>query len=193
MANQELRFKITADNRGFTSAMKGTIDAVKFAAKWVAVAGAAGAAGIAAYAYAAYETAEALEAIGREAAKLGIDVGQYQRLATAAYMADVPVEALTKAILIQQETLAKAAAGGSQRTIFRQMGLDVEALRRLSPEQQFTEIASALARVQNQGDRVALTKALFGRGGTALLPMLAKGEAGIRGMMGGAGADGATL
>jgi flagellin-specific chaperone FliS len=62
---------------------------------------------------------------------------------------------------------------------FGKLGIDVAALRTLSPDKQFLAIADALAAVEDPAERSALAVAIFGKSGTDLLPMLKDGKAGL--------------
>lgn len=59
------------------------------------------------------------------------------------------------------------------------LGLKYGDLKKLKPEDQFIMIAGKLADVRNATDRAALAQAIFGKAGTAILPMLADGAAGL--------------
>ena len=59
------------------------------------------------------------------------------------------------------------------------LGLSVEQLQGLNPEEQFFMLANALAKVENASERAALAQRIFGRSGTELLPLFAKGAAGM--------------
>lgn len=69
-----------------------------------------------------------------------------------------------------------------QSSAFQRMGLDVQQLRALRPEDQFMQVAMAVAGVSDPMERAALAQQVFGRAGMELLPVLSEGEAGIRSM-----------
>lgn len=69
-----------------------------------------------------------------------------------------------------------------QSSAFQRMGLDVQQLRALKPEDQFMRVAMAVAGVSDPMERAALAQQIFGRAGMELLPVLSEGEAGIREM-----------
>jgi hypothetical protein len=62
------------------------------------------------------------------------------------------------------------------------LGLDYDTLSKMTPEQQFMEVAFAIADVDDASTRAALAANIFGRAGTQLLPMLANGRAGLQSM-----------
>lgn len=59
---------------------------------------------------------------------------------------------------------------------FRDLGLDITALRAQSPEEQFWAISGALADLEDHTLKAALAQEVFGRAGSELLPMLAEGS-----------------
>ena len=62
---------------------------------------------------------------------------------------------------------------------FDALGLKIEDVKGLKPEEQFRIIGDALSKVADESTRTALAQEFFGRSGTALLPMLADGVAGL--------------
>ena len=75
-----------------------------------------------------------------------------------------------------------SAATGTYTEALGAIGLTYQDIAGLSPEEQFLIVASALADVEDQTAKVALAQEIFGRAGTALLPMLADGAAGLEEM-----------
>jgi len=72
--------------------------------------------------------------------------------------------------------LAKAAAGNkSAASAFAAIGLSVDELKRLSPEQQFLKISTAISQLSTRGQQAAAATAIFGKGIVSLLPTLTKG------------------
>jgi len=59
------------------------------------------------------------------------------------------------------------------------LGLTLEDLEGMSPEEQFMKLSAALAGVEDMSKRGALAQKLFGRAGREMLPMLANGTQGI--------------
>lgn len=67
---------------------------------------------------------------------------------------------------------------GTSATAFRELGIDVQAFKALSPERQFEEIASKLSALPTGMDKTRIATQLLGRGATALLPVFNKGALG---------------
>lgn len=66
---------------------------------------------------------------------------------------------------------------------FRAIGLTLNDLKNLKPEDQFINVAQAVGRIPDPMQRSAAALDLFGRSGTSLLPMLADGEEGLEALM----------
>lgn len=80
---------------------------------------------------------------------------------------------LTKALVgVDDESKAAGAAISA-------LGLDLKDFKTLAPEDQLTEVAKALQGVANEGDKVAIAMALFGKAGANLLPFLKELGGGI--------------
>lgn len=62
---------------------------------------------------------------------------------------------------------------------FEKLGLNVNELKEMKPEDAFWEIAFALSEMENDIEQSAVALNVFGRQGTQLLPMLAQGAEGI--------------
>ena len=115
--------------------------------------------------------------------KTGIGVAALSELAYAAQLSGTDMETLEVGIKRMQKTIYQAATGSKSATeALAQLGLTVEDLRGLSPDQQFKLIADKLAAIQSPAVRAAMAMAIFGKSGTQLLPMMNKGAAGIEAM-----------
>ena len=106
-------------------------------------------------------TADQLGALGHMAQRAGGDLGTVER--TLRRMQGGLFRAGTLSAEVKDELNA--------------LGVTIEELQRLSPEDQFHRLMEALAGVENHSQRAAAAQALFGRSGTALLPMIHKGTA----------------
>jgi hypothetical protein len=96
------------------------------------------------------------------------------------YQADVEnsggsLEELGKSISKMQINLGKATGGSkSAADAFRAIGLEVSALKKLSPERQFETVAAAISNIKDPAERAAAAVAIFGKGAIAILPSLDK-------------------
>ncbi|MCC7409961.1 MAG: hypothetical protein IT442_17980 [Phycisphaeraceae bacterium] len=118
--------------------------------------------------------------LAKMSARTGFSVETLSELGFAAELSGANVEDLEKSIRRMQATIVDAAQGLSTATdALTVLGLSVEDLAGLSPEQQFKLIADRLAGIEDPTLRAATAMDVFGRSGTMLLPMLAGGAAGI--------------
>lgn len=72
--------------------------------------------------------------------------------------------------------MAKAVTEGS--SVFRRLGLDLQQLRAMSPEEQFRAVAAAIAAIRDPTQQAAAAMEGFGKGGAALLPLIRSDLAG---------------
>ena len=112
--------------------------------------------------------------------RTGLSVEALSELGFAAEQSGTDLEHLERSLRHMQRAIV-AAATGSESAIeaLALLGLTVTDLAKASPEQQFMMIADAMSRIENPTLRAALAIQLFGRLGTALLPLIQRGAAGI--------------
>lgn len=123
------------------------------------------------------------DAINDMATRTGVSVGALQALGFAAKMSGTDVEALETGLRVMQRTITDAAGGSkSAAKSLTDVGLSVQALAGMAPEDQFTAVAEAISKIEDPTRRVAVAFDLLGRGGTSLIPMMEEGAAGIAAM-----------
>lgn len=128
--------------------------------------------------------AKAYASAGTDAAqaarRTGMTVEAFSALAFAAGQSDVKAGRLESGLRRMQKTLAAAADGSkSAKENLADLGLRVEDLASLRPEQQFALVADRIARIEDPAQRTAAALGIFGRGGAELIPLVAGGAAGI--------------
>jgi len=112
--------------------------------------------------------------------KTGVWIEAIQELAFAASQAGSSLEGLTSGLKFLQRNLAAGAAGGHAAiALFKSIGLSVDELQRLKPEQQLSRVADAIAAIDDPARRTSAAVRLLGRAGTELIPLLAGGSAGL--------------
>lgn len=106
-------------------------------------------------------------------ARTGVSVEALSELAFAAKLAGAGSEDLETGLRKMSRTLVEAKRGGerAQRSLAA-LGLSIEDLESLSPEDAFQTIGERLLDIQNPMARAALAMEIFGKTGTKLLPML---------------------
>jgi hypothetical protein len=101
-------------------------------------------------------SAEALSELGYAAAQTGSDL-----------------ETVETGVKKMQKTLYAAANGSkSAAETFAALGLNVQEVMAMNPQQQFETIAKAISHIEDPTARTALAMQLFGRSGTSLLPLM---------------------
>lgn len=120
------------------------------------------------------------EAIGDMAIRTGFGVESLSELKYVADLANISLEGIetsTKKMALQID----AAVNGNEDAIksFKKLGLNLEDIKNMKPEQQFWTIARALSDLGSGYEQTALAQDFFGRAGTNLLPMLAQGSAAL--------------
>ncbi len=115
--------------------------------------------------------------------KTGISV---EALSELKYMADTSGASLASvetAIKQMNNALDDSMKSTAKDTnAFKRLGLSLEELKKLKPDERFWQIAEALAEVKDEGERSALAVDIFGKSGTDLIPILDAGQEGLQAM-----------
>jgi hypothetical protein len=111
--------------------------------------------------------------IGKSSKRIGITVQEMQKLSHAASLAGTDMASVEIAMRRMQSTVFDAANGLSEANrALGALGLSVDDLKGKTPHTQFELIAEALNEIENASDKAAIAQDVFGRAGTALIPML---------------------
>jgi len=129
-------------------------------------------------------SAKAFSGMGDQVAKMakrtGLSVETLSELKFVASQTGTEFESLEMAFRRMQRSIYDAGRGLSTATdALADLGLTFKDLDGLSPEAQFKLLADRISQVADPTKRAAIAMTLFGRTGTNLLPMFAKGAAGI--------------
>lgn len=112
--------------------------------------------------------------------RTGISVEALSELGFAAEQSGTDLATLEAGIRKMQRSITDAAQGStSAQEALALLGLTVEQLSGLSPEDQFKLIADRIAQIKDPTVRAAAAMELFGRSGTSLIPLLSGGARGI--------------
>ena len=112
--------------------------------------------------------------------RTGVGVKALSELAFAAEQSGASLDSVEKGIRGMQRSLLNAEMGSKTATdALSALGLSVDELSGMSPEDQFTKIADAIGEVEDPSKRAALAMQLFGRAGSELLPMMSENAEGI--------------
>ncbi len=108
------------------------------------------------------------------AARTGLSVEALSELEFAAQQSGGTLDNVEARVRVMQRTIAAAAVGSdTAATALARLGTSAAVLSSLSPEVQFDALATALRGIADPTTRAAAAMAVFGRSGTALLPMIA--------------------
>lgn len=161
---RELMDNVEAQNRIIAASGSMLTSVLGVAAVFTAVVGPIGA--VAALLRSASKELEALDATAKKAAALGDTVTDLQGLSFAleeiAGMSSSQTESSLKRL---QRSIASAAEGGEAAgKVYKQLGLDLDALKQKTPTKQFEEVAEAVSNYGNATDKALIAQKIFGRG-----------------------------
>ncbi|MEW6199806.1 MAG: hypothetical protein AB1601_14230 [Planctomycetota bacterium] len=124
--------------------------------------------------------ASAGDTLDKMAGRTGVSVEALSELGFAAEQSGADLETLEAGLRKMQRSINDASEGMQTAVdALAALGLSVQSLQNLSPEQQFKLIADRLSKIEDPTTRAALAMELLGKSGTRLLPMLKDGAAGI--------------
>jgi hypothetical protein len=120
------------------------------------------------------------DSLDEMSARTGVSVEALSELGLAAELSGADLETLEIGLRKMQKAITEAA-GGSKSAIdaLAQLGLNVQDLVNLSPEQQFKLIADRISKIEDPTRKAALAMEIFGKSGTRLLPMIQDGAKGL--------------
>ena len=112
--------------------------------------------------------------------RTGVGVQALSELAFAAEQSGASLDSVERGIRGMQRSLLNAEMGSQAASdALSAIGLSVDQLSGMNPEDQFTMIADALSSVEDPSTRAALSMQIFGRAGSELLPMFDETAQGI--------------
>ena len=116
----------------------------------------------------ALEAGSSLEEMSK---RTGMAVGALSVLQDQFKFAGVDADVLAASVNKMQRSLVSTEGKGNIGAQFARMGLDLNAIKRLAPEQQFTVIGRAISNIASPAGKAAAAMAIFGRSGAQLLPV----------------------
>ncbi|MBI3866825.1 MAG: hypothetical protein HY290_33515 [Planctomycetia bacterium] len=112
--------------------------------------------------------------------RTGASVEALSTLGFVAEQSGVDMEGLETGIRKMQKVLGGADEGSAEAAAaLDKLGLSIDQLKGLSPDEQFRRIGARLAAMPDPTLRAAEAMKIFGKSGTSLLPMLAHGAEGM--------------
>ena len=130
---------------------------------------------------AAKEFANVGDEVAKTSAKLGVTTDELQRLRFAAGRSGASSESLSVAIKTLNRQLLDASKTGKGPLVdaLGEIGLSLEDLEGKTTEQRFGVLADRIQAIEDPARKSALAMKLFGEQGTALVPALNEGSAGL--------------
>jgi len=173
----ELAVKIKADTTGLKSGLNKAEGMIRRHHKAIGLAmTAAGGAILTAGALSIKTYAKMGDEVAKLARKTGFSTETLSELRHAAELSGTDLGGLEKATKRMSKSITDASEGmTTYQRAFDRIGLSVEDLIDLSPEEQFLAIGGAIARLENPTLRAATAQDIFGRAGMDLLPMFDQG------------------
>ena len=126
----------------------------------------------------ARNAADTGDAIRDMSLRTGVSTEALSQLGYAAEQSGTDMGTVEKSISKMQRTIAGPGASKALNSI----GLSMDQIQGLSPDQQFEAIADAISKIQDPAQRTAALMTIFGKSGTQLAPMFENGAQGIRDM-----------
>ena len=124
----------------------------------------------AAFAYMIKRTGEATDEQIKMARRLGVTYNRLKAIQLAASEAGVDTSQLNTAFEKMLDTIGAAKLGETEALrALESIGLTLEDLERIRPEQRFEAIAQAIGRIPDAGDRITAARDIFGRSGGAIV------------------------
>ena len=119
--------------------------------------------------------------IDKMSKRTGFAAETLSELAHAADISGADITALEKSTKKMSKAIVDASFGlETYLRVFRGLGLEIEDLLELNPEEQFLKIGNAIADMENDTLRTAAAVDVFGKAGTLLIPLFKEGSEGIR-------------
>lgn len=120
--------------------------------------------------------------IQNAADRMGMTAKAASELGYVAKMVDQDFSTFERSIKLMQKALNSTGSIKATTAVLAELGLTMDQLKGMAPEDQFTLIADRIGRIGNAGQKTAISLKLFGRSGTALIPLFNMGAAGIKAM-----------
>ncbi len=109
--------------------------------------------------------------------RTGFAVRELDKLSFIARRSGTDINAMEVGIRRFQRTVFRAGeVSADTRKALEDMGISIEELRAMKPEEAFNRTMHALAGIEDASQRSAYAQELFGRSGTALIPIIAEGQ-----------------
>lgn len=124
---------------------------------------------------------DAQDALSKMSQSTGIAVESLAGLQFAAEQSGTSIEQVSKGVRRFSRLILESIDGTDKYgRLIKALGLDLEALKQATPEEQFIALAGAIKNNVSEQERAVVVTALFGNEYAALVPLLSQGEEGLR-------------
>lgn len=128
----------------------------------------------------AKQAADAADELGKTADKMGLTTERVRAFQIAANEAGVSTEAANKLLVEGQKRLGEAAAGSGEAAKFiKLLGLNVQDLQKLKPDELFKVYADSINGLSNKSEQLAAASALMGRSAQEAFALIQAGAPAI--------------
>lgn len=132
-----------------------------------------------------HQTIEEIDRTVDVSKKLNIPIQQFQRLGFAASVNGSSVEDMGTSLQFLSQNMVEAIGGSKEAAVwFARVGIPIAQLKKMNVVQVFEAIADKFEKVgdagQNAEKKIALTRALMGRGGADQIQMLNQGSKSLK-------------
>jgi len=149
---------------------KSTTDSFKKLAVGAGVAATALAAGFVAL---AKQTIDYGDKLGKLNTRLGVSVQMLDKMKQIADLSGVSFEKITSSFALMARNISEASTGmGIALPAFDKLGISVEKLIKLNPDEQFIALSEAIMKIENPTERMATAMEIFGRSAAELLQLM---------------------
>lgn len=157
--------------QGTANRISGAFAGIKSVAATVgpALAASLSVAGIAAF---VKETAAGIDALNDLSDATGASVENLSALEDAAARTGTQMDTVGAALVKLNQQLGDAKPGSAAADALKAIGLDAEALRRVDPAEALLQVATALQRFEDDGNKARLVQELFGKSVREVAPLL---------------------
>jgi len=126
------------------------------------------------------EQREAIERLGDTADRLNMTTKSLQGFQLAAAKANLSAEELTQGLTYMTRNIGEAMSGNTAMAdAFRRIGISVQSIAKLSPDEQFGAIADGINKLQTAAAKTSVTMDIFGRSGANMMTLISEGSGGI--------------
>ena len=134
---------------------------------------AATAAGVAMTAALYTRQSEIIDALAKTSDALGVTTQELQAMHHIAELNGVSTEAMNKALKKMEVNLGAAArSGGTAANALEDIGINIDELMQLSPDEQLEKLSAAIVNVESQSKKASIANDVFGKSGLEMLKVM---------------------